>query len=49
VGTVHIAVSDAGDTVVRTLALAGDRQEIRTLTVEAVLGLLLGRLGEERR
>jgi hypothetical protein len=35
--------------VVRTLALAGDRREIRTLTVEAVLGLLLGRLGEERR
>jgi nicotinamide-nucleotide amidase len=49
VGTVHIAVSDADDTVVRTLALAGDRREIRTLTVEAVLGLLLGRLGEERR
>ncbi len=49
VGTVHVAVSDPDDTVVRTLALAGGRQEIRTLTVEAVLGLLLGRLGEESR
>ena len=46
-GTVHIAVSLADDTVVRTIALAGDRNEIRTLTVERVLGLLLGRLREE--
>ena len=49
VGTVHIAVSDPGDTVVRTLVLAGDRQGIRTLTVEAVLGLLLSKLEEENR
>jgi nicotinamide-nucleotide amidase len=48
VGTVHIAVSAENDTVVRTLALSGDRSEIRRLTVEHVLGLLLGRLGEER-
>ena len=49
VGTVHIAVSDAGATVVRTLVLAGDRQGIRTLTVEAVLSLLLSKLEEENR
>jgi hypothetical protein len=35
--------------VVRTLVLAGDRQGIRTLTVEAVLGLLLSKLEEENR
>jgi nicotinamide-nucleotide amidase len=46
-GTVHIAVSLVGDTVVRTMALAGDRDEVRRLTVERVLGLLLGRLREE--
>jgi nicotinamide-nucleotide amidase len=49
VGTVHIAVSAADDTVVRTVLLAGDRHEIRRLTVGHVLGLLLGRLGEESR
>ncbi len=47
VGTAHIAVSAADDTVVRTIALAGDRHAIRRLTVEHVLGLLLGRLREE--
>jgi PncC family amidohydrolase len=47
VGTAHIAVSVADDTVVRTIALAGDRNEIRRLTVEHALGLLLGRLREE--
>jgi len=46
-GTVHIAVSLAGDTVVRTIALAGDRDRVRKLTVERALGLLLGRLREE--
>ena len=46
-GTVHIAVSLADDTVVRTIALPGDRDEVRRLTVERVLGLLLGRLREE--
>jgi nicotinamide-nucleotide amidase len=45
-GTVHIAVSLADDTVVRTMALAGNRDEVRRLTVEQVLGLLLGRLRE---
>jgi nicotinamide-nucleotide amidase len=47
VGTAHIAVSAADDTVVRTVALTGDRHEIRRLTVEHALGLLLGRLREE--
>ena len=46
-GTVHVAVSLAGDTVVRTMALVGTRDEVRRLTVEQVLGLLLGRLREE--
>jgi PncC family amidohydrolase len=44
VGTVHIAVSDAGGTTVRSLALAGSRDEVRQRTVEEVLGLLLGRI-----
>lgn len=47
-GTVHIAVSLADDTIVRTIALSGDRDEVRRLTVERVLGLLLGRLREDR-
>jgi nicotinamide-nucleotide amidase len=47
VGTVHIAVSAPDDTVVRTLALSGDRIQIRRLVVESALGLLLGRLGED--
>jgi nicotinamide-nucleotide amidase len=46
-GTVHIAVSLADDTVVRTMALTGSRDEVRRLTVERALGLLLGRLREE--
>jgi nicotinamide-nucleotide amidase len=46
-GTVHVAVSLDDDTVVRTMALAGNRDEVRRLTVERVLGLLLGRLREE--
>lgn len=47
-GTVHIAVSLADDTIVRTIALSGDRDEVRRLAVERVLGLLLGRLREDR-
>jgi nicotinamide-nucleotide amidase len=46
VGTAHIAVSTVDDTVVRTVALTGDRHDIRRLTVEHVLALLLGRLRE---
>jgi len=49
VGTAHIAVSAADDTIVRTIALRGDRHQIRRLTVEHALGLLLGRLREEAR
>jgi nicotinamide-nucleotide amidase len=50
-GTVHIAVSGGGvgeddKTVVRTMALPGNRDEVRRLAVERVLGLLLGRLRE---
>jgi nicotinamide-nucleotide amidase len=48
-GTVHVAVSLADDTVVRTMALPGNRDEVRRLAVERVLGLLLGRLREECR
>jgi len=47
VGTVHIAVSAADDTVVRTIGLTGDRHQIRRLSVEHALGLLLGRIREE--
>jgi nicotinamide-nucleotide amidase len=47
VGTAHIAVSVADDTVVRTVVLEGDRHAIRRLTVEHALGLLLGRLRED--
>ena len=47
VGTAHIAVSAADDTVVRTIVLTGDRHRIRRLTVEHALGLLLGRLRED--
>ena len=49
VGTVHIAVSAQDDTVVRTLALDGNRDQIRRLTVERSLALLLGRLREDIR
>jgi nicotinamide-nucleotide amidase len=48
VGTVHIAVSSAGGgTTVRSLALSGDRHQIRSATVERLLGLLIGMLREE--
>ena len=46
-GTVYVAVSLSGDTVVREMALEGNRDEVRRLAVERVLGLLLGRLREE--
>jgi nicotinamide-nucleotide amidase len=38
---------DNDETVVRSISLAGDRDEVRRLAVERVLGLLLGRLREE--
>jgi len=46
-GTVHIAVSSGGGTVVQTLALAGSRDEIRRGTVERSLRLLWSVLWEE--
>jgi nicotinamide-nucleotide amidase len=47
VGTVYIAVSEGRDTVVRALALTGTRHQIRVATVERLLELLLGLLGED--
>ena len=46
-GTVHIAVSTAGGTVVQTLALSGGRAEIRRDTVERSLRLMWSVLWEE--
>ncbi|MGN6175404.1 MAG: CinA family protein [Streptosporangiaceae bacterium] len=46
-GTVHIAVSTAGGTVVQTLALSGARDEIRRDTVERSLRLMWSVLWEE--
>jgi nicotinamide-nucleotide amidase len=46
-GTVHIAVSAGGGTVVQTLALSGGRDEIRRATVERSLRLLWNVLREE--
>jgi len=48
VGTVHIAVSTAGGTTTRALALSGDRHQIRAATVGQSLSLLIAALGEER-
>lgn len=47
VGTVHIAVSAAKGTTMRSLALPGGRDEVRQRTVEEALGMLLRRLREE--
>jgi nicotinamide-nucleotide amidase len=47
VGTVHIAVCTAGTAQRRALALAGDRNQIRSATVEQVLGLLVSVLRED--
>lgn len=46
-GTVHIAVSAGSGPVIRTLALAGTRDEIRRDTVEGSLRLLWDVLREE--
>jgi nicotinamide-nucleotide amidase len=46
-GTVHIAVSTTGGTVVQTLALSGGRDEIRRDTVERSLRLMWSVLWEE--
>jgi nicotinamide-nucleotide amidase len=47
VGTVYIAVSAGGRTMVQSLALSGDRDQIRAATVQRLLGLLLSMLREE--
>jgi nicotinamide-nucleotide amidase len=47
VGTVYIAVSAGGDTTVRSLALSGDRHQIREDTVAESLSLLICRLRED--
>jgi nicotinamide-nucleotide amidase len=47
VGTVHIAVSTGQDTAVRSLALSGDRDQIRIATVERLLRLLISVLRED--
>src|SRR5580658_3713927 len=47
VGTVYIAVSAGGGTTVRSLALSGDRGQIREATVEQSLSLLICRLRED--
>lgn len=46
VGTVHVAVTGPSGTTTRELALQGDRRLVREQTVDAVLSLLVGRLGE---
>lgn len=48
-GTVHIAVSAEDGSVVRTLVLNGDRDQVRRLTVDRSLALLLGKLQEDIR
>lgn len=47
VGTVYIAVSMGSGTAVRSLALPGGRRQIREVTVEQALGLLICRLRED--
>jgi nicotinamide-nucleotide amidase len=47
VGTVHIAVSAASGTTVRSLALSGGRQQIRLATVGHSLSLLVAVLRED--
>jgi nicotinamide-nucleotide amidase len=47
VGTVFVAVAAPGGTISRPLLLSGDRQAIRTATVESVLELLIAALRED--
>jgi nicotinamide-nucleotide amidase len=46
VGTVHVAVAGPSGSTTRELALQGDRRLVREQTVDAVLSLLVARLGE---
>ncbi len=47
VGLVHVAVAGPSGVVTEELNLSGGRLEIREQTVDAVLSLLVARLGEE--
>lgn len=49
VGTVHVAIAGPDGVSVTELQLAGDRDTIRTGTVDAVLSQLVATLGEESR
>lgn len=46
-GTVHIAIAGPAGVDTRLLNLSGDRDSIRTGTVDALLSWLVARLGEE--
>ncbi|AWB92729.1 CinA family protein [Aeromicrobium chenweiae] len=48
-GTVHVAVAGPRGVETALLELHGDRESIRTGTVDALLSLLVARLGEESR
>jgi nicotinamide-nucleotide amidase len=49
VGTVYVAVAGPGSSRVRALSLSGDRGEVRTRSVLAVLALLTEELGAQLR
>ena len=49
VGTVHVAIAGPSGVSATELKLDGDRDTIRTGTVEVVLSQLVARLGEESR
>ncbi len=48
-GTVHVAVAGPADAWTTQLELTGDRDMIRSQTVDALLSWLVARLGEESR
>jgi nicotinamide-nucleotide amidase len=48
-GTVHVAVAGPHRVVTQQLSLSGDRDEVRSGTVAALLSLLVATLGEESR
>ena len=48
-GTVHVAIAGPDGVLTSQLRLAGDRDVVRTETVDALLSWLVARLGEESR
>lgn len=48
-GTVHVAIAGPDGSRTTLLDLSGDRDEIRRGTVDALLSMLVARLGEESR